>query len=326
MGDKDQRTAIPTTVVKGKRKLNEAGVKALTVFASRYSKIGMAGIKAEFEEAKKECKPIQKSFTFVEATIHSELNRNVETCPDVNRVVLTCNVPPNTDFYNANYITMPEFDRPFIAAQTPMPHTISDFWRMVFQENCSTVLMAGSPKENDAVEFWPKKLADHCNYNDIFVNTRRVDENSDYIIYKLEVLPEGCSNSVLVSLIVCLDWPENSRRAGHFLGFLKAWKQFPSLMEVNAKDPVVVISRLGQGRTGAVLLYHAAALAVTQGKEINLKSLLKSLRKQRPGLVGTADQYAWVVMNVLLYYSVKVSGILAYTTSLKHEYDKIKLE
>ncbi|CAD5210597.1 unnamed protein product [Bursaphelenchus xylophilus] len=318
MGDKVQTS----TAVRGRRKLNEAGLASINNFAQKYAKLGAEGAITEFEELEKEAETMEKPEckAFKENSSRNRDKKNI--CPDQTRVVLTCNVPPGTDYYNANWIKVPSLDRPFIAAQSPVESTINDFWRMVFQENCSTVLLTGTPKENDSPDFWPQKAGEHCNYKDIFVNNRRVDSYADFSVYKLELLPDACSNSIFVNLVVFPGWLDKDRPKMHTMAFLRCWKQFPGGMQASA--PIVVASKLGRGRTGAVLLLHAANVAVTKGQEICLKTILKEFRKQRPGLVATPEQYCWVIMNVLCYYSAKIMDIRDYASAFHESYAKLK--
>ncbi|CAD5224067.1 unnamed protein product [Bursaphelenchus okinawaensis] len=302
MGDKV--ATIPTL---GRRKLNDTALSNLNKFTTKYSNLEYAGIVAEFEEIQKESATLEKP-EFKAFKENAARNKDtVENCPDATRVVLTCNVPPATDYYNGNHIRIPQLDRPFMAVQTPMKNTINDFWRLVFQEACSVVLLLGDTKESDTGDFWPVKAGDHTNYGDIFVNNRKVTKLDDFTVSAIEVLPDGCSNSVIANLVHYPQWSEKEAPKEHFLAFLRCWKQIPRTLFVDA--PIAVASRMGQGRSGAVILLHAAVEAIATGKECDLKSILKEMRKQRPFLVATPEQYNWVIKKVILYFSMKVSEV-----------------
>ena len=60
---------------------------------------------------------------------------------DHSRVALQADNTPGSDYINANYIGGFNGDREYIAAQGPLPETISDFWRMVWEQDCSTIVM-----------------------------------------------------------------------------------------------------------------------------------------------------------------------------------------
>lgn len=52
---------------------------------------------------------------------------------------LTYNTPPEEDYIHANWVEMPGLGNRFICAQGPMPNTINDFWRMVWQEKAASI-------------------------------------------------------------------------------------------------------------------------------------------------------------------------------------------
>ena len=60
---------------------------------------------------------------------------------DHSRVVLQGDSTPGSDYINANFIRGFNGDQEYIAAQGPLPETISDFWRMVWEKSCSTIVM-----------------------------------------------------------------------------------------------------------------------------------------------------------------------------------------
>ncbi|KAK2816005.1 hypothetical protein Q5P01_026472, partial [Channa striata] len=61
---------------------------------------------------------------------------------DHSRVILTAvDGVPGSDYINANYIDGYRKQNAYIATQGPLPETISDFWRMVWEQRTSTVVM-----------------------------------------------------------------------------------------------------------------------------------------------------------------------------------------
>lgn len=61
---------------------------------------------------------------------------------DHSRVILTrFQGDPGSDYINANYIRGYYGDMEYIAAQGPLPETVSDFWRMIWEQSCTAVVM-----------------------------------------------------------------------------------------------------------------------------------------------------------------------------------------
>lgn len=301
--------SVVKSLSKPPEKLSEKGVAVLKKYLADCLAIGVKGMAEEFEVLNKECaameKPAATRFKEME-----KINRSPEVlCPDKSRVVLTLNVPPALDYYHANVVKVKPMDREFIACQAPLEETIYDFWRMVYQEGCSTVFICGSPDINKVPVYWPIKKGDHTNYKDIFVNNRRVEEFPEFKLYKIEVLPHGCSNSVILHLVVFNEWYEREASSLKKFSLFRAWKQLP--MTINATAPVVVHGRLGIGRTGELILMHAGILAIFKGVEVDMKNILKEMRQQRPCLVETAAQYVSARMQVLYYFTTISAEICA---------------
>ncbi|XP_077866058.1 receptor-type tyrosine-protein phosphatase alpha-like, partial [Saccoglossus kowalevskii] len=54
---------------------------------------------------------------------------------------------PHSDYINANYIDGYRRMNAYIATQGPSTDTIADFWRMVWQQNTATIIMATNLSE-----------------------------------------------------------------------------------------------------------------------------------------------------------------------------------
>lgn len=58
---------------------------------------------------------------------------------------------PGSDYINANYIDGYRKQNAYIATQGPLPETLSDFWRMVWEQRSSTVIMMTRLEEKSRV-------------------------------------------------------------------------------------------------------------------------------------------------------------------------------
>lgn len=63
-------------------------------------------------------------------------------------------IEPESTYINANHI----LNKKYIAAQAPLPHTFSQFYDMIWQENISVIVMLTKLEESDcckAHRYWP---------------------------------------------------------------------------------------------------------------------------------------------------------------------------
>ncbi|VDM41357.1 unnamed protein product, partial [Toxocara canis] len=211
------RVGRPTpAVVLGKTQVSPEAMKAIDAFVTSVCATGVDGLRKEFAQLKDYA---PSNFNHDQCKANESKNRYKDVvCLDATRVVLTLNVPPESDYIHASWVKMEGIDKVFIAAQGPLDETISDFWRMVYQEEVRTILMLTKTVEDTKIkcaQYWPLKSGAYQTYGCMFINNKKANcnelqvENDDkFIISTIEVLPEGCSNSILVKLIQMTDWPD----------------------------------------------------------------------------------------------------------------------
>ncbi|KAK6041463.1 Protein-tyrosine phosphatase [Cooperia oncophora] len=76
--------------------------------------------------------------TTVASTANKDRNRYRDIpCIDSSRVILKGKQP---DYINANWVVAASGQK-YICTQGPIPSTVPDFWQMVVQEHCCTIVM-----------------------------------------------------------------------------------------------------------------------------------------------------------------------------------------
>ena len=78
--------------------------------------------------------------------------------------------------------------REYIASQGPLEQTVEDFWRMIWEQNTTTIIMLTNIVELGKIkstQYWPDSST--TMYGDIAVTLENTHPFSDYIIRTLKV-------------------------------------------------------------------------------------------------------------------------------------------
>ncbi|CAO4370517.1 unnamed protein product [Caenorhabditis nigoni] len=221
--------------------------------------------------------------------------------PDDKLIKLT-HAPDN--FICAARVTVPEFNRTIILTQVPdvsNSQNIEDFWRMIFQESVVSVVIAIMPLESSVTlqQIFPLLNGTYSNHGKMFLNNKKVESTVAMTAYTLEILPDGCSNSLLTTIYHLHNWKQ--KRALERVEDLVATVE--KVLKTN--ENTVFMSMNGTGRAGTMLALFTAMLQVQKGKEVNPKETMEKLRAERCGLVETAEQYGTVHKAMALWFKNK---------------------
>ncbi|XP_071521092.1 tyrosine-protein phosphatase 69D [Panulirus ornatus] len=101
----------------------------------------------------------RKSFAIATSEENKPKNRYDFVLPyDSNRVILApLSTRPSSTYINASFVTGYDLAESFIVTQDPMENTVADFWRMVFDQEVTTIVMLSElgSGEQCCNKYWP---------------------------------------------------------------------------------------------------------------------------------------------------------------------------
>uniref|UniRef100_A0A8C2PXT3 Receptor-type tyrosine-protein phosphatase F n=1 Tax=Cyprinus carpio TaxID=7962 RepID=A0A8C2PXT3_CYPCA len=213
---------------------------------------------------------------------------------DHSRVVLTpVDGVPGSDYINANYIDGYRKQNAYIATQGPLPETLSDFWRMVWEQRANTIVMMTRLEEKTRVkcdQYWPIRGTE--TYGMIQVTMLDAVELATYSVRTFALYKNGSSEKCEVRQFQFMAWPDHGvpEYPTPILAFLRRVKA------CNPPDagPMVVHCSAGVGRTGCFIDIDAMLERMKHEKTVDIYGHVTCMRAQRNYMVQTEDQYIFI--------------------------------
>ncbi|XP_032755211.1 receptor-type tyrosine-protein phosphatase F isoform X13 [Rattus rattus] len=213
---------------------------------------------------------------------------------DHSRVLLTSiDGVPGSDYINANYIDGYRKQNAYIATQGPLPETMGDFWRMVWEQRTATVVMMTRLEEKSRVkcdQYWPARGTE--TYGLIQVTLVDTVELATYTMRTFALHKSGSSEKRELRQFQFMAWPDHGvpEYPTPILAFLRRVKACNPL----DAGPMVVHCSAGVGRTGCFIVIDAMLERMKHEKTVDIYGHVTCMRSQRNYMVQTEDQYVFI--------------------------------
>ncbi|XP_065926559.1 uncharacterized protein [Magallana gigas] len=244
-------------------------------------------------------------------------NRYKTTFPyDHSRVVLDTQGGEKSDYIHANYIEGPNRKKEYIAAQGPKPNTLGDFWRMIWQERVTTIVMVTNLKEGEkhkCNKYWPDKDKP-ATYGPVLVTLLEEKEYAFYTTRQLSVYNKELKNTRVVTQYHYTAWPDHG--VPEPLGLLSFHSHVMNTSANNSQGPTTVHCSAGVGRTGTYIALDAL-FQMGKGKGIvNVAEFVAKMRQNRVSMVQTYEQYItiFLALNEIFKAPIKADSMAEFSS------------
>ncbi|XP_071454736.1 receptor-type tyrosine-protein phosphatase kappa [Hetaerina americana] len=248
-----------------------------------------------------------------------EKNRDVLIVPPDNfRPYLTSFQGNNfTDYINAVFVDGYTKPREYIVTEWPLKNTSGEFWSLVYDYECSAVVVLCNPPHNSQPypPFWPegrhsKKYGpvftiDHVSHNH-YPNIRSwIFRINKKIVSLTELMAGVKAPPRIVQLFQLMCWPlghkvpSSTNSLVELMNMVERWRQRTDY------GPVVVVSPDGRSRCGVYCAANACIEQVVQHGEVDIFQAVKTVRRHRPQLIENMTEYKYcydLVLHYVLHY------------------------
>ncbi|XP_022417712.2 receptor-type tyrosine-protein phosphatase C isoform X3 [Delphinapterus leucas] len=253
-------------------------------------------------------------------------NRYVDILPyDYNRVELSdINGEAGSNYINASYIDGFKEPRKYIAAQGPRDETVDDFWRMIWEQKATVIVMVTRCEEgnkNKCALYWPLMEEGSRVFGDVIVEINEHKRCPDYIIQKLTIANrKEKATGRAVTHIQFTSWPDHGVPEDPHL-LLKLRRRVNAFSNFFS-GPVVVHCSAGVGRTGTYIGIDAMLEGLEAESKVDVYGYVVKLRRQRCLMVQVEAQYILIHQALVEYNQfgeteVSLSELHPYLSNMK---------
>ncbi|XP_065144043.1 receptor-type tyrosine-protein phosphatase H-like isoform X2 [Paramisgurnus dabryanus] len=261
-------------------------------FSEEYEDLGVVGV--------------EQSKTTAEMHENKSKNRFTNVLPyECSRVHLLINNEDDSDYINANY--MPGYgnaSRQYIATQGPLPSTVNDFWRMIWERRSQGIVMVTNCLERGIVkceQYWPLDYTP-CLYGYLLVTITSEDKAQCWTLREFAVKNKNTSETRTVRHFHFTAWPDHGvpLGTGELIRFRGLIRQH--IESTPSSGPTVVHCSAGVGRTGTLIALDVLIQQLEREKAVSIAGFVQRMRLNRPLMVQTESQYVFLhqcIMDIL---------------------------
>lgn len=251
------------------------------------------------------------SFGVADSEKNKDLNRYIDVKPyEKSRVKL--NRSKNTDYINANLVTVPKAARQYILTQGPLPKTLGHFWLMTWEQKSNVIVMLNRVVEDfvdKCEQYWPDSVGQTNHYKEVKLDVTLVktQRTKHYIIREMKLHDEESNKSRMVLQFHYTVWPDHGEPDSptSILRLLAAIRKSGGLDKMD--EPTIVHCSAGIGRSGTFCLIDSIlSMVESQGSTegIDILNTLIEMRDYRWGLIQKDVQLRFAYMSII--YGIKV--------------------
>ncbi|XP_034038389.1 receptor-type tyrosine-protein phosphatase mu-like isoform X1 [Thalassophryne amazonica] len=213
------------------------------------------------------------------------------------------------DGESSNYINaalMDSYKQPsaFIVTQHPLPNTVKDFWRLVLDYHCTSIVMLNDVDPAQLCpQYWPENGVHR--HGPIQVEFVSADLEEDIIsrIFRIYNAARPQDGYRMVQQFQFLGWPMYRDTPMSKRSFLKLIRQVDKWQEEydGGEGRTVVHCLNGGGRSGTFCAISIVCEMLQHQHSVDVFHAVKTLRNNKPNMVELLDQYKFCYEVALEY-------------------------
>jgi protein tyrosine phosphatase len=234
---------------------------------------------------------------------NADKNRYRDILPyEATRVKLTCDPKDEeaSDYINANFVAGVDHNIPYICTQGPVESTIPDFWRMVWEQQVSTISMMTKFVEKNkekVFQYFPELIGEDAVFGGYQVTLRAEVAEEKFMVRRIDVVELATGITRVIRHAQYTAWPDHGAPAEteSMLTFRRVVRQ----CHEDAHGVMLVHCSAGVGRAGSFICVDQALDLFSANGSVDIHAKVVSVRRCRPHLVQAAAQYVFIHKAIL---------------------------
>ncbi|UJR08722.1 hypothetical protein I4U23_012979 [Adineta vaga] len=189
----------------------------------------------------------------------------------------------------------------YIAAESPLPFTVYDFWRMISGSNVHVIVMLIGNDSQLCANYFPKNKNEKCRTDEFEIELISEQNRQDFHIrhLRLTVINGKRTRTIVHLQYTAWDEAQIPLDTSSFINFVNVANSFRR--HYGETNPCLVHCTAGIGRTGIFILIHVMIQCITFNKKVSVASVLKVMREHRMSLVDRTYSYVFVYRCLIDY-------------------------
>nr|XP_036881650.1 receptor-type tyrosine-protein phosphatase H isoform X4 [Manis javanica] len=210
---------------------------------------------------------------------------------------------PGSDYINASFVPSLWSTQEFIAAQGPLAQTVGDFWRLVWEQRSSALIMLTNCVESGRVKcehYWPLD-AQPCTHGHLQVALMGEEVMENWTVRDLKLWHLQEQGGLSVRQFHYTTWPDHGvpHSPDPLLAFWKVVRHW--LDKTPGGGRPIVHCSAGVGRTGTLIALDVLLRQLEREGVVGPYGYVRKMRGSRPLMVQTEAQYVFLHHCILRF-------------------------
>ncbi|XP_060083634.1 receptor-type tyrosine-protein phosphatase kappa-like [Ylistrum balloti] len=207
------------------------------------------------------------------------------------------------DYINAIFLSGYTHRDAFIVTQMPLPNTVADFWRMLYDYNSNTVVMLNDFDRNDqtCALYWPEEHGYTVEYDPLSIellSSREVDPNVSERIFKVCNHMKGEARAI--KQFQLRSWSD-SDKVPDTAALVQLLDMVCDWLKQSGKGPITVHCMNGASKSGVFCAVSLLLERMQRDHEVDVFQTVMAIRTNRPQFIEDLEQYNFCYKMALEY-------------------------